>query len=164
MVYKISFKTILFQLIGVIVIAFFAGLGSLYLVLFRGAEVEDVLPLMIGLGFLFSLDSIVLFTQYFWENRGVSVEFLDDDKAKFSHGANETVFTSDMVNRIDLNLSYPVFDNRIGWGGGEGFIFAKFILLDGREFILSSLISPKLELPKPFYRKTKKVRRFRCWL
>lgn len=164
MVYKISLRTILFQLIGVIVIAFFGGLGSLYLVLCRGAEVEDVLPLMVGLGFLFSLDSIVLFTQYFWENRGVSVEFLDDDKVKFSDEFNETVFTSDMVDRIDLNLSYPVFDNRIGWGGGDGFIFAKFILLDGREFILSSLLSPRLELPSSFYGKAKKVRRFRCWL
>lgn len=67
------------------------------------------------------------------------------------------------IERIDLNLTYPIFDGRIGWGGGDNFIYAEFRMKDGGTFTLTGLLSPKLELPRSFYEKSVKIRRFRCW-
>lgn len=164
MVYKITIKTILIQLVGVGVMLVATMLGVGYLVVFKDADVGGSLFFMGCLAIVFSVDSIVLFVRYYLINKDSVVEFLSSDWMRWSQGGVETYISPDDVESIDLNLTYPVFDERIGWGGGDNFIYAKFNLKDGRSFVLTSLMSPKLDLPQGFYQKAVRVRNFRCWL
>jgi len=161
MKFRINFLSHIKQLKGSLIFLVVLTIAEVYIFGLGGGEREMLIGIAIFI--VFSLDVIFLHARYWYLNRKLILEILDRDTLKITCGDSVELINSNDVSVLELHLTRPYYYNRVSVAAGEEYNYANLILKSGREYFITSLLSPKLTTPENFINKSKKIKRWLSW-
>jgi hypothetical protein len=161
MKFKINFFSHIKQLKGSLIFLIILTIGEIYIFNLGGGSKEILIGIAIFM--VLSLDVMFLHIRYWLLNKKMIVEILDRDTLRITVGDKIEVISSKDVTSLELNLTRPYYYKRVSWAAGETYNYANLRLKSGREYCITSLLSPNLTLPENFIDKSKKIKRWLSW-
>lgn len=94
---------------------------------------------------IYALPTFYLHIEYWLENRGESYEVRSDGLTRWKSG-QEVGYSNNEIDRIEIYMS-PAMYKRSSFHllGFEAYHYAKVVLKNGEELIITCLLSPKLD-------------------
>lgn len=161
MKFKVNFLSHIKQLKGSLIFLVVLTIGEVYIFSLGGGKREILIGIVLFIAF--SLDVIFLHTRYWYLNKKLILEILDRDTLKITCGDKVELINSNDVSVLELNLTRPYYHNRVSVAAGEEYNYANLRLKSGREYYITSLLSPNLTVPENFINKSKKIKRWISW-
>lgn len=97
---------------------------------------------------LFFIPQLILHINYYMRNKG-DIFFYDPtgQKITINHKGESVSFSFRDIELIKRFKSYPLSENRMQWFPWDSYNYSIIRLKGGREFIVTSLLVPNMDLP-----------------
>ncbi|MBC9812637.1 hypothetical protein H9Y05_09155 [Crocinitomicaceae bacterium CZZ-1] len=136
-------KSVVFYILGLI------GFPA-YMIYRFGWEDSTVFIRYALIGFsVFLIPQLILHIRYYYINRGYIFYYYPQElkiKIRTTTG-EETEFYFDDIKQVYYVKSFPQAENRMQWLATDSYSFARIYLKNGKQFLITSLIIPNMNLP-----------------